>query len=251
MNIIKKDKKIGQTITSFNKEKVELIEYVNANKCLIKFENGYKKWVKYTNFIKGTVKNPTYPSVFNKGYIGVGKYKVSINGKTTPEYSTWHSMLRRCYSKKFIDLNRTYIGCEVCDEWLNFQNFAKWFESNYNYNNLKYELDKDLLYKNNKIYSPNTCCFIPKEINALFTKRQNDRGAYPIGVTKTKRGFVARVNNKNKRIQGKYRKTPEEAFQDYKTIKENLIKQKAEKYKNFITKQVYNSLLKYKVDYND
>lgn len=43
-------------------------------------------------------------------------------------------------------------------------------------------LDKDILVKGNKIYSPETCCFVPQEINNLFTKRKSCRGTLPIGV---------------------------------------------------------------------
>ena len=72
----------------------------------------------------------------------------------------------------------------VCKEWMSYENFKNWFDNNY------YEidgeimcLDKDILFKNNTIYSPKTCVFTPKRINNLFTKRQNDRGDYYIGVT--------------------------------------------------------------------
>jgi hypothetical protein len=44
-------------------------------------------------------------------------------------------------------------------------------------------LDKDLLIKGNKIYSPDTCCFVPHYINSLFTECKITRGNYPIGVS--------------------------------------------------------------------
>ena len=60
---------------------------------------------------------------------------------------------------------------------------GKWIENNY------YEiegetmcLDKDILCKGNKIYSRDTCVFVPQRINSLFTKCDNARGDNPIGV---------------------------------------------------------------------
>ena len=37
------------------------------------------------------------------------------------------------------------------------------------------ELDKDLLVEGNKIYSPSTCCFIPKEINTVINYKRHDK----------------------------------------------------------------------------
>ena len=34
-------------------------------------------------------------------------------------------------------------------------------------------LDKDILIKGNKLYSPNTCCFVPKRLNILFVNTNN------------------------------------------------------------------------------
>lgn len=95
-------------------------------------------------------------------------------------YKTWHNMIRRCYDVKSIKNHPTYIKCTVCDEWLIFSNFAKWYDSQYV---LGYCLDKDLKVQGNRVYSPDTCSFIPNHINVLLTDRKNDRGKYPIGVS--------------------------------------------------------------------
>lgn len=80
-------------------------------------------------------------------------------------------MLNRCCSGKLHKRESTYINCKVCDEWLNFQNFSEWFKNNYyEVEGQRMELDKDILNKGNKIYSPNTCIFVPHNINNLFTK---------------------------------------------------------------------------------
>ena len=89
-------------------------------------------------------------------------------------------MIERCYSKKSHKKRPTYIGCKVHKEWLYFSNFKKWFDENYIEG---YELDKDILFKGNKWYCTDTCAFVPKEINSLFTKHDSKRGNFPIGVS--------------------------------------------------------------------
>ena len=78
-------------------------------------------------------------------------------------------MLERCYSQKTQEKHTTYKECSVSEEWYNFQNFAEWMDKNYNYETMqKWHLDKDILFKGNKIYSPERCAFVPQEINVLF-----------------------------------------------------------------------------------
>jgi len=80
-------------------------------------------------------------------------------------YAKWEGMLKRCYSSRYHKTRPTYIGCSVCPEWRYFSKFRLWME-NQKWEGL--ELDKDLLVKGNKIYGPNTCCFIPQAINSIF-----------------------------------------------------------------------------------
>lgn len=92
----------------------------------------------------------------------------TVNNKqiTCPVYMKWKQMLQRCYSEDSLIKHPTYIGCYVASDWLLFSTFSKWFNDN-NINGL--ELDKDLKIKGNKIYSPDTCLFVPHEINSLLT----------------------------------------------------------------------------------
>lgn len=46
-----------------------------------------------------------------------------------------------------------------------FSNFAEWFDKHHVEG---WELDKDILVSGNRTYSPETCCFVPHEINVLF-----------------------------------------------------------------------------------
>jgi len=114
-------------------------------------------------------------------------------------------------------------------------------------------LDKDILIKGNKIYSPSTCCFVPQNINVLFTKRESERGLYPIGVhLHSQGGYGASCNDGsgNNEQLGVY-KTPKIAFDKYKYHKEKLIKEIAVKYHKFIPNNVYNALIQYKVEITD
>lgn len=212
----------------------------------------------YITFKNGNIKCPYEPRFYRIGYLGEGKYKVSKNGKDTKCYKAWIHMLERCYNEKYKKKKPTYENCKVCDEWLNFQNFAKWYYENY------YEiegqimcLDKDILIKGNKIYSPETCIFVPNTINSLFTKSDKARGNTPIGVNEQKNKFRAQCsvydfgNKKKKRIYlGSY-DTSEEAFEVYKQFKEKYIKQVADLYKDKIPQKLYQAMYKYEVEITD
>ena len=211
------------------------------------------KNIQYTSFKNGYIKCPYEKRHYNIGYIGEGNYKEFKKGRHSKCYETWHRMLQRCYSEKYQEKQPTYKGCTVCEEWLCFQNFAKWFYENYyDVEGQRMNLDKDILIKGNKIYSPKTCIFLPQRINNLFTKRQNDRGNMPIGVRHYGNKYQARCNDgTDKIITLNSCNTLEEAFQDYKNYKEELIKQVADEYKDKIPEKLYNAMYNYKVEIDD
>ena len=109
---------------------------------------------------------------------------------THPAYQFWQNMLVRCYNPKYKEKNPTYVGVTCCEEWLLFTNFAKWFKGNYIEG---YHLDKDLLVKDNKIYSPSTCIFVPPEINIFIILSDKSRGSLPLGVTSHREKFRAKI----------------------------------------------------------
>lgn len=149
--------------------KMWILKYINSNNIIVQFEDGYIVKTKYVNFMVGNIKNPYYKSVYGVGYIGDGKYKTVEGGKHTRIYRSWNAMLRRCYNDKFHEKSPEYRNCTVCREWLNFQNFAEWYDNNYyEVKDKRMELDKDILYMGNKIYSPYTSVFAPQEINLMF-----------------------------------------------------------------------------------
>ncbi|HFD2033567.1 TPA: hypothetical protein ACF2DD_002144 [Clostridium perfringens] len=131
---------------------------------------------------KGTIKSHFTPTVYDVGIVGKEKVKNKY-GKIYPSYITWRNMIQRCYDEKLKDKYSTYKNCTVCDEWLYYPNFKQWYDNNYyEVNNEEMHLDKDILNKGNKVYSPETCVFVPQSINSLFIKSDKTRGDLPIGV---------------------------------------------------------------------
>ena len=113
-------------------------------------------------------------------------------------------------------------------------------------------LDKDIIKKGNKVYSPNTCVFVPHSINTLFVKSNKVRGEYYIGVYKNGNKFEAQLSKGNgKQIPLGLYDTPEEAFLTYKQAKEAYIKEVAEEYKGKIDPRAYEALMKYEVEITD
>ena len=214
--------------------------------------------VQYGKFKNGNIKCPYEPRYYGKGYLGEGKYKVSENGKLTDEYIIWYHMLMRCYDPKLHKERHTYKGCTVENYLLNFQHIGEWIDKNY------YEvpgevmcLDKDILHKGNKVYSRDTCIFVPKRINNLFTKSNKARGEDPIGVTPSSSDNyrVHCSNGYGENIYlGKY-STEEEAFQVYKQYKEKVIKETIDSYEGKIPEPFYSRLktamYNYKVEIDD
>ena len=234
--------------------KMKIIKYNNANDITVQFESGYVTNTKYINFKMGTIKDPYHKSVYNNGYIGCGKYNTRGYGsKHNRIYVTWTSMLQICYSDKYQERQTAYRGCTVCIEWLNFQNFAKWYEENYyEIPGEIMELDKDILYKDNKIYSPDTCCFVPQSINLLFVRRNKSKEGYPPGITYQNDKYIidcSLFNNEYYKIES--HNTLFDAFDSYKKFKEKAIKDVADKYKSQIPKKLYNAMYEYKVEITD
>lgn len=180
-------------------------------------------------------------------------YGVGVNDvdeKTrVKSYAVWKSMLGRCYDPNNKD-HIVYDGCRVCNEWLYYSNFKKWYDANYVDG---YDLDKDIIERGNKIYCPEKCRFIPHEINSLLINCKRNRGIYPVGVSKVEDGFKSSI-----RMYGEYRSlgvfnSSDLAFKAYKTTKESYIKAVATAYYNqgMIGQDIYQSLINWTIEITD
>jgi hypothetical protein len=143
-----------------------------------------------------------------------------------PFYKRWDAMLTRCYSEDSLAKWPTYNGCSVCEEWLLFSNFKKWMISQDWEGN---HLDKDILIPGNKIYSPETCCFISPEVNTLLVYSKTRIGKYPIGVSyhKASKKYFAQCAASGKHVNIGIFDTAEDAENAYRTYKSNHVKEVA------------------------
>ena len=245
---------VGKVCKSKSSGDFKILKYNDARNVEVQFlKTGFETSATLGNIKGGCVKDPYLPSVYGIGVLGT-KYPSKVNGVITKEYSLWMNMLRRCYSDKYQKKYPTYEDCEVSDNFKSFEYFYEWCNKQVGFDNKDWQLDKDLLIKGNKVYSENTCVFIPVEINLLLTKRDASRGEHLIGVcwSNTHKAFVARVSrNKGKQEHLGFFKTELEAFNAYKIAKEAFVKEQAEKWKSQIDIRTYNALMNYQVEITD
>ena len=246
-------KRIGEVKYNNYGSKMTVIDYKNSDNVYIEFDNGYKDVVMWSNFNKGSTKSPYCKSYNGVGFLGEGEYTCDDTW-----HNHWRAMIERVTTKND-GLLRTYANATVYTPWYNYQIFAKWAKENYyEIPGLKMELDKDILTKGNKFYSPETCCFVPHNINTLFVKSDITRGDLPIGVYWHERDQEYRAQcsyitntgiRKNKWLGG--HNNPEDAYLAYKKFKEFHIKEIADRYKEYIPDKLYNALYEYRVEITD
>jgi hypothetical protein len=192
--------------------------------------------------------------VYGVGTCTPGKYEITNpDGSLTRERCMWKGMLERCYSAKYQAKKPTYAGCTVSAEFLDFQTFMLWAEKQVGFNEFGFRLDKDILVRGNKVYSAETCCFVPHEVNSLFVKKDANRGEYPVGVTFNKRlkKFVAQLSVDGQRLHLGCFGTAEWAFAVYKGVKQGHIQAMAKRYRGVIDPRVYDALMVYEVREDD
>lgn len=106
--------------------------------------------------------------------------KIAVNRLfICPIYRTWKEVLRRCLSDSHKQNHPTYLGVSACEEWRMFSAFRAWMvQQDY----AGKHIDKDLLVKGNRVYSPDLCVFIPQALNNFIGVRSDRRGIWPLGV---------------------------------------------------------------------
>jgi len=180
--------------------------------CTIQIEN----WITQVDIRylkKGRVYYPYAPVVQGIGYYGESLDK---NEGISKAHKRWLHLMERAYSDKYHQIYNTYKNVTVCKEWHNFQNYLEWDKNNYKEG---YSLDKDLLsFKNAKIYSPETCIFIPPALNSFLTNKQSTNTSNYTGVSwdKEKNKWKASISTEEGKKSLGYYTDPKVAYIVYK-----------------------------------
>lgn len=160
--------------------KLEVVKYVDSLNVQVKFfATGYETIARAGEIRNGNVKDYMSPSVCGVGFMGKGVFKSIARGVVTKEYKTWINMLNRCYDPMYQARCPTYVGCSVCAEWHNFQNFAEWMSTQ---DHEGKQLDKDIKVEGNKVYSPDTCTFATPADNTAEACAKHYTFLSPCGV---------------------------------------------------------------------
>lgn len=187
------------------------------------------------------IKNTGKPNYKAKHLVlGVGVNDLDVCARCNTCYEIWHSILQRTIDEKYKLLHKAYKDASICDEWLLLSNFKVWFDEHYVEG---YCIDKDLLGLKSKVYSPDTCCFLPEEINAAITREKFKR-ELPIGVMKYKDKFKAVCRSKHLGFFN----TVEESRNAYLKEKKKHLITLANKWKDKIEPRAYNALIKLDVE---
>ena len=227
---------VGQVFKTNEGGKAIVVEYISTSNVVVMFQ-GYDATdtvtVRVDNLRAGRVKNPMNPSVHGVGYFGIGDFVSRCEtldgsiGQPAPVYRAWGSMMNRAYSQKYKTEKPTYANVSVCREWHNFQTFADWYcrQHGMNPEATDYHLDKDLLVKGNRVYSPETCCLIPAAINAVVHSLihvdldSDDTYGLPHGVQQDDEGFFVKVSMNGQAHYLHGFKSPQSASRAYKALR--------------------------------
>lgn len=164
----------------------------------------------------------------------------TLPGKNRAIYKRWAEILRRCY----LGTQNSYEDCSVCPTWYDFKNFLGWYKDNCP--NESYHLDKDLLFKGNRVYSPSTCCFIPKAINSILINCGDDtKRELPLGVSASSKSlgkYESKVSYKGKTKYSKTFSTVQEAESFYIEKKREILELYISEYKVCLSPEVIEAL---------
>lgn len=180
-----------------------------------------------------------------------------IKRKAVKEYELWVRMLERC-TEKFWSKRPAYMWTTCSDNFKSYSFFYKWCQEQKGFGNKDdngryWQLDKDLLSGDIKVYSEDTCVFVPAKLNGLLIRRKINTSSYATGVIKSKKDRTFKVaynNNEGTQVFVGGFISEYDAFQYYKQCKEEVIRLSAKQYKGLIDERVYNKLMNYEVTNN-
>lgn len=235
-----KDRYEGLEIATNNFGNCVVINYTDSYNIDVEFEDGTVITTNVKQIKEKSIKNPNKPVLFGFGFVGQGVYNHKNNADA---YNHWYSMLERCYCPVYRELKPTYESCSCVKEWNNFQNFAGWFYTQVWYKG--WELDKDLITPGNKLYSPDTCAFVPRRLNLLINHNKRGDKSNPIGVfwSEKRRKYCTQCRGVDGKISLSVYSDDIEYLENlYKTFKKSVLREVAREYEGIVDQRVLNSL---------
>lgn len=230
--------RLGEIISSNGYGDFEILEYRHNEQILVRFVlTGYEVWVTSGNIKAGRVRDPYLPICQGRGFMGSGLY----SKKDVKEFSHWYAVLTRTSGELKVSCP-TYYDCDLVAEWLNFQNFAGWCQTQEGFALNGWQLDKDLLVPGNRTYGPDTCCFLPRRLNLLISNVSYKGRPY---------GKTGKFHFRCRDVDGKtvdyLAETMDDGCQWYATFKQSVILEVANLYRNSLSPSAYKALANFKI----
>lgn len=242
--------KVGDTFLTKRCGICTVIEYVSYVEVYVKFEDGNIVKTRVQSLGKGHCRNLNSKLVLGVGIndmLGAEKTKEFIKQR-----QMWFGILQRCFSIKLLERRPTYKNCKVSESWLWLSNFIKDIKSIENYEkslNEGWQLDKDLLSNEGKLYSKDTCCFIPRSLNLVLSSYPKKLNGLPKGVKLSKGGryFAILQKEGNQIFLGSY-DSVEEASRVYNIAKKEHLLNIADSIKDIVPENVYKALVNFNLE---
>lgn len=239
--------KIGKVKVGFTGERryrAVFVDKLVVDAFLVKVPGRNCIWHKDRNQLNNNYRNLML--VTKEDYIRLLRREISISNLDYVQYyfPAW-AFNPRIQKQKYVDMvsrcqNRHY-GI-VCTFWKeNPESFYRWMEEvSYPDAGCNYEIDKDILFPMGRVYSPETCCLIPKSLNLLFEISKNYiHKEHKHG--EEKYWFIP-PGSTTGRI---YKSTKEEAKAEYLRLKVDFMKKRIEESKHMVTEKIYNAMQDY------
>lgn len=239
---LKKEDFVGKVFENSLGLKFEIIDLKIYYDVTVRFKvSGFTTTARLDHIKRGGVRDRFHRENFGVGYLG------SMDGVVDHQRlrSKWGGMLNRCYNHKYHERKPTYRDCRVSEYFQNFTNFYYWANAQVGFDIVGWELDKDILIRGNKVYSEDTCVFVPREINTLIF---NSDGKFSgVRFDNNSNKWQVRVNKLGVSLSFGYYEDKDTAMKLYAREKENVIREVAEKWKGKIDDRTYDALISWNI----
>ena len=236
----------GKTYVTNNFGEVVVEKYESASRVHVRFKNTGNVVITCMSTLRSrSLKDKQAPSILGFGI--VGEDIPSKGGVQDKAYGAWHGILARCLNPKTKAKQPTYADCKVHEDWQYYQNFKEWFYNQVGSGLEGYQVDKDLLVRGNLLYSADTCCLIPRDLNTYLASLPVYGCTTCIDFKVNVCQYAVEVTHEGCKYHLGYFNTYKQAFMELKTFKEQKLREFAEKYKGLVSDHVRERLLTYEI----